>query len=204
MSDRARGTVLVLHGRGGVAADLPQIVNAVPAGWRAVALQGPVPQQRRFEWFTVRDWSLPGPLSAEVAPAADHLLDWIEREAADAPVGVVGFSQGAATALHALRRAPGRIAFVAALAGFTTIDGERGDIDLTRVRPPVLWCRGDHDEVIPVDEVGRLRTFLAAHSTFEERIYPGVGHAVPSAMVADVARFLERQVNGFVRSERGG
>ncbi len=204
MSGRVRRTLLVLHGRGGLAGDLPQIMEAVPSDWRTVALQGPVPLNGRYQWFQVQDWSLPGPLSTDVAPAADHVLDWIEREAERAPVGIVGFSQGAATALHALRRAPDRIAFVVALAGFTTFDGERGDAKLTRLRPPVLWCRGDEDEVIAADDVRRLSEFLPTHSTLKERIYTGVGHKVPSPMVADVTRFLQEQARRLDHSRQGG
>lgn len=63
-----RGTVLVLHGRGGVADDLPQILDVVPVGWRSVALQGSLPVHDRYEWFRVRDWSLPGPTSVDIAP----------------------------------------------------------------------------------------------------------------------------------------
>ncbi|MDN4613230.1 esterase [Leifsonia sp. F6_8S_P_1B] len=184
--------LLILHGRYGVAGDLPQVAEAVPPGWRVEALQAPLPLGDRFEWFHVEDWSKPGPLSADVAPAADLVLDWIEREAPGERVGIVGYSQGAATGLQALRRAPERIAFVVVLAGFMSIDAEAGDAELGRLRPPVLWVRGDQDDAITEADVQRLAAFLPAHSTLTERVLPGVGHEVPASMVAEVAAFLSR------------
>jgi phospholipase/carboxylesterase len=185
--------VLVLHGRYGVAGDLPQVVDAVPPGWRAAVLQAPLPLGDRFEWFHVEDWSKPGPLSADVAPAADLILEWIEREAPGERVGIVGYSQGGATALQALRRAPDRIAFVVVLAGFMSIDAERGDAELASLRPPVLWCRGDQDDVITEADVRRLSEYLPGHTTLVERVLPGVGHEVPPVMAAEVARFLRER-----------
>ena len=84
-----------------------------------------------------------------------------------------------------------------------TIDGERGDAKLTRLRPPVLWCRGDEDEVIAADDVRRLSEFLPTHSTLKERIYTGVAHTVPSPMVADVTRFLQEQARRLDNSRQG-
>lgn len=186
--------VLVLHGRYGVAGDLPQLDAAVPPGWRTVALQAPLPLGDRFEWFRVDDWpEEPGPLSAVVEPAADLVLDWIDREAPGERVGIVGYSQGAATALQALRREPRRIAFVVVLAGFMSIDGERGDAELERLSPPVLWCRGDQDDAITESDVERLAAFLPEHTTLGERVLPGVGHEVPPVMVEEVARFLRER-----------
>lgn len=185
--------VLILHGRYGVAGDLPQVEEVVPPGWRAAALQAPLSLGDRFEWFHVGDWSRPGPLSADVAPAADLVLDWIEREAPGERVGIVGYSQGAATALQALRRAPDRIAFVVVLAGFMSIDPERGDAELARRRPPVLWCRGDQDDAITEADVQRLSEFLPAHTALVERVLPGVGHEVPPAMAAEVEAFLRER-----------
>jgi phospholipase/carboxylesterase len=95
--------------------------------------------------------------------------------------------------VQALRRAPDRIAFVVVLAGFMSIDAERGDEELARRRPPVLWCRGDQDDAITEADVQRLSAYLPEHAALVERVFPGVGHEVPAAMVEEVARFLGEQ-----------
>ena len=87
-------------------------------------LQAPLPLGDRFEWFRVRDDGRQGALSEDAAPAADGLLAWIAENLGDAVVGAVGWSQGGAVALQAMRRAPDRLAFVVTLGGFTTDDGE--------------------------------------------------------------------------------
>jgi phospholipase/carboxylesterase len=122
-------TLLFLHGRYGVRDDLACIAERTPPPWRPALLQGPVPLGERFEWFEVSFDDPRGALSRDVQPAADHLLAWIDENVGDAPVAAVGWSQGGATALQALRRAPERLAFVVTLGGFTTVDGERGAED---------------------------------------------------------------------------
>lgn len=182
--------LLFLHGRYGVRGDLGWVADRAPSPWRTVLLQAPLPLGDRFEWFQVADDGRFGAHSQDVAPAADWLLDWIEENVGDAVVGAVGWSQGGATALQALRRAPDRLAFVVTLGGFTTLDGERGDAALTARRPPVFWGRGAKDDVISVHDIARMREFLPAHSTLVERIYPDAGHDVSAEMADDALRFI--------------
>lgn len=182
--------LLFLHGRYGVRDDLGWIAEHVPSPWRTVLLQGPVPLGDRFEWFPVADDGARGASSSDAAPAADGLLAWIDENAGDAVVGAIGWSQGGATALQALRRAPGRLAFVVTLGGFTTIDGERGDAELAERRPPVLWGHGAKDDAITLDDIARMREFLPGHSTLTERVYPDAGHDLTPAMAEDALRFV--------------
>ncbi|WP_285115897.1 alpha/beta fold hydrolase [Leifsonia sp. fls2-241-R2A-40a] len=193
MASSPQPVLLFLHGRYGLRDDLSWIAERAPAPWRTVMLQGSVPLGDRFEWFRVSDENGRGALSADAAPAADRLLSWIEETVGDAPVGAVGWSQGGATALQALRRAPGRLRFVVTLGGFTTLDGECGDAELEERRPPVFWGRGADDTAITADDLARMREFLPAHSTLEERVYPGTGHDLSDAMADDALRFIAAQ-----------
>ncbi|WP_431218589.1 alpha/beta hydrolase [Leifsonia xyli] len=182
--------LLLLHGRYGVRDDLAWIAERVPAPWRTELLQGWLPLGDRFEWFQVADDGRLGASSSDAAPAADRLLAWMDENVGDAPVGAIGWSQGGATALQALRRAPERLEFVVTLGGFTTIDGERGDAVLAERRPPVFWGHGARDDVITVGDIARMREFLPAHSTLEERVYPAAGHDIPPGMADDAVRFV--------------
>ncbi|MFP3466118.1 alpha/beta hydrolase [Leifsonia sp. SIMBA_070] len=187
--------LLFLHGRYGVRDDLAWIAERTPRPWRTELLQAPLPLGDRYEWFQVADDGKLGAHSSDAAPAADLLLDWIETNVGDAPVAAVGWSQGGATALQAMRRAPERLSFVVTLGGFTTLDGERGDEELARTRPPVFWGHGAADDVISVHDVARMREFLPAHSTLVERVYPGVGHDISPAMAEDALRFVAQHTS---------
>jgi phospholipase/carboxylesterase len=185
--------VLFLHGRYGIRDDLAWVAAQTPAPWRPVLLEAPVPLGDRFEWFAVADNGRDGALSADIAPAADALLQWVSENAGGARVGAVGWSQGGATALHMLRRAPGSLAFVATLGGFTSLDAERGDAALAERRPPVFWARGADDTVITAADVVRMHEFLPLHASLQEHVYAGTGHEITEAMAEDVLRFVARQ-----------
>jgi phospholipase/carboxylesterase len=189
--------LLFLHGRYGVRDDLAWLAERTPEPWRPVLLQGPVILGERFQWFEAGgDPTLPA-RSCDIAPAADHLLGWIDENVAERRVAAVGWSQGGATALHALRRAPGRLSFVVTLGGFTAGDAESGDAELARLRPPVFWGRGGHDDVIPPTDIARMRAFLPAHTTLEERVYPDAGHEIPERMADDAMRFVAAHSAGL-------
>ncbi|MGO4593069.1 alpha/beta hydrolase [Leifsonia sp. 2TAF2] len=193
MTTGSQPVLLFLHGRFGVRDDLAWIAEQVPSPWRTVLLQGSVPLGDRFEWFSVAYEEAPGAMSSDAAPAADRLLAWIDENVGDAPVAAVGWSQGGATALHALRRAPDSLRFVATLGGFTTLDAERGDAVLAERRPPVFWGHGAKDDVINPTDIARMHEFLPAHTTLEERVYPDAGHDIPEAMVEDTLRFISER-----------
>ncbi|MFF1573225.1 alpha/beta hydrolase [Leifsonia sp. NPDC058292] len=191
-ADAPEHLVLLLHGRGGAAGDLAWLRNAIPRHWRSLCLQAPLPLGDGFEWFRVPPDAAAGPLSANVAPAADRLMRWLDDSAPTARVGLVGYSQGGAVALHVLRRHPHRFEFVAAFAGFTTIDAEPTDAGLAARPRPVFWARGTADDVIPPGDIDRMHEFLPDHSLLEERIYPGAGHEITPRMAADLTAFIER------------
>ncbi len=188
--------LLFLHGHYGDRDDLAWVAERVPAPWRTVLLRAPLPLGDRFAWFHVADDGVRGASSSEAAPAADGLLAWIDENLGDAVVGAIGWSQGGATALQALRRAPRRLAFVVTLGGFTTLDGESGDAELAELRPPVFWGHGAKDDMITVDDIARMREFLPGHTTLTERVYPGVGHDLAPGMAEDALRFVAAHTPG--------
>jgi phospholipase/carboxylesterase len=191
-----RPLVVLLHGYGGRADDMSRLFARVPDSCTAVALRAPHPLRSGFTWFHVPEHAT-DPSAAHVSPAADALLAWIAAHRRSAPsVGVVGYSQGGAVAIHALRRDPDAIDSVVTLAGFLGVGSERGDDDLTRRRPPVFWGHGDRDDVILPQDIARMESFLPAHSSLTRRTYPDLDHSISDEEASDVAAFLSAIVEG--------
>ncbi|HYI34639.1 MAG TPA: alpha/beta fold hydrolase [Glaciibacter sp.] len=179
----------MLHGRGGNETDLEWLADKIPSPWSPHLLRAPLSLGAGFEWFRAPEGSL-GLMCSDVRPAADSVLRWIDQNAADRRVAVLGYSQGGAVALQVLRRAPERVEFVVTLAGFTTTDTETGDAELARRRPPVFWGRGARDTVIPDTDIARMREFLPEHVALEERVYAHADHWISVEMAADAQRFI--------------
>jgi phospholipase/carboxylesterase len=130
--------------------------------------------------------------------AIDHsaaaVLSWLDSVQLDGPVGVLGFSQGVATAFQMVRREPARFAYAVNLSGGVVPLPGRGDAELATRRLPVFWGRGDKDWVIPALLVESTRWWLRQHTDLTERVYPGLSHNVSVAELADLAAFVAKQI----------
>ena len=189
-----RPLLVALHGYGGHEGDMVDLVPDLPAEYATVALRAPIARERGYTWFRVRG-SSGDPSSADVAPAADAVLDWIDAHRGSAPfVGLLGHSQGGAVALQGLRRRPSGLAFVVTLAGFVATGRESGDEELETLRPPVFWGRGARDDVVFGADIDRMAAFLPARSTLTRREYPELDHGISKEELADTAAFLRAQL----------
>ena len=143
-----------------------------------------------YAWFP-----MDGSFSLE---AIDHsaaaVLSWLDSVQTDGPVGVLGFSQGVATAFQMVRRDPARFAYAVNLSGGVVPFPGRGDAELAARRLPVFWGRGDQDSVIPALLVESTRWWLRQHTDLTERVYPGLSHNVSHAELADLAAFVRMQL----------
>jgi phospholipase/carboxylesterase len=132
--------------------------------------------------------------------AIDHsaaaVLSWLDSVNLVGPVGVLGFSQGAATAFQMVRRDPTRFAYAVNLSGGVVPLPSRGDALLAARRLPVFWGRGDQDRVIPAILVESTRWWLRGHTELTERVYPGLSHNVSAAELADLAAFVRARIGG--------
>jgi phospholipase/carboxylesterase len=130
--------------------------------------------------------------------AIDHsaaaVLSWLDSIEADGPIGVLGFSQGVATAFQMVRRDPARFAYGVNLSGGVVPFPGRGDAELATRRLPVFWGHGDQDRVIPPLLVESTRWWLRRHTDLTERVYPGLSHNVSTAELADLAAFVRTQL----------
>jgi phospholipase/carboxylesterase len=145
-----------------------------------------------YSWYPIEGLESRDP--AGVTAGARALLEWVASSGARR-VGLVGFSQGAAVSLQAMRLAPERFDFVVNLSGYAAGGTAPGDETLKTTGVPVFWGRGAADEVIPPEAIEHTTTWLPDHSELVGRVYPGLGHAVGQQEIADLRRFLEKQLS---------
>lgn len=201
--DRAGMPLLVLlHGYGADEHDLfgltPYLPDGVAVASVAAPLSPPWPMPGR-SWYAIE--GLDGRASDSVTAAAEALLRWLDEAAQDAPaVALLGFSQGAAVALQAMRLAPERVDTVVALSGYVASGELPNDESLTERRPHVFWGRGTNDQVIPEARVVHTAQWLPAHSELSGRVYTGLTHSISEDELGDVHVFLTRWLSRTAKS----
>lgn len=184
--------LVLLHGYGADEHDLFGLVPALPDGLTVASIAAPLtppwPTPGR-SWYPIE--GLQGRDADTVTAAAEAVLRWLDTAAVGAPaIALLGFSQGAAVSLQALRLDADRIAAVVALSGYATPGALPGDATLRARRPPVFWGRGSHDDVIPPALIAHTSEWLPRHAALSGRIYPGLTHSISEPELADVHRFL--------------
>ncbi|MBW8270621.1 alpha/beta hydrolase [Caldovatus aquaticus] len=197
-----RQLVVLLHGVGADGHDLiglaPRWSQAVPEA-AFVAPHAPFPCEGApfgWQWFGIEDRT-PARLEAGVRLAAAVLERFLAAELARhglppaAPLALMGFSQGAMTALFAgLRRRPPPAAILAysgALLAPESLAVERAG------RPPVLLVHGEADETVPAAASRAAEQALRAAGVPVEAYYaPRLGHGIDEAGLALGALFLQR------------
>lgn len=195
--ERASKPLLVLlHGYGADERDLFGLVPHLPDGFAVAAVRAPLAPPfpaPGYSWYPIEGLESRDPV--HVTAAAEQLLAWADAEASAHPsVGLLGFSQGAAVALQAMRLDPGRFAFAVNLSGYVTPGDLPRDAELAELRPPVFWGRGTHDDVIPPFLVEHTTQWLPDHADLSGRVYPGLTHSVSEQEFADVVVFLEKRL----------
>ncbi len=193
--DRAgRPLLVLLHGYGSDENDLFGLVPYLPDGFVVASVRAPFAPPWPMPgnaWFPIDE------LGRERGPtaAATSFIAWLD-EHADAPhVGLLGFSQGAAVALQALRLQPERFAFAVNLSGFVAPGPLPTDAALAARRPHVFWGRGTRDDVIPLPLVEHTVEWLPGHVELSGRVYPGLTHSVSEDELGDVRTFLRLRLD---------
>ena len=190
-----RPLLVLLHGYGSHEGDLFSLAPGLPLDPVIASLRAPLAIAPGNAWFPLSfDTRLPFDIRKEdLGPnadaAADAVLDWLDTIEATS-VGLLGFSQGGATALQLLRLAPERFAYTVMLSGFVVGSGHPGDGALEHLRPPVFWGRGTLDQMIPQPAIEWTATWLSTHSTLKARIYEGVAHNISNAELKDLNAFI--------------
>lgn len=186
--------LVLLHGYGADENDLFGLVPYLPDGIAVASVAAPLAPQWPMpgrSWYAID--SLDTRDAEGITAAAEALLRWIPTAAAAASsVALLGFSQGAAVSLQALRLAPERIDAVVALSGYAAPGDLPNDAALQEQKPPVFWGRGSRDDVIPPKLVDHTAQWLPVHSDLSGRVYPGLTHSISEQELADVRIFLSQ------------
>lgn len=193
-----RDLLIVLHGYGSNETELLSLAPLLPPELVLASLRAPLTADwpvDGFAWFPLSD---SGDLTPDAVDGAGRaVLAWLsgqEQTQSFRSVGVLGFSQGGATALQLLRLAPERFAYAVNLAGFIAPGTHEGDAALGELRPPVFWGRGSADQVISDDAVLRTTDWLPTHSTLSGRIYEDLAHQVSAEELSDVRAFIAKHL----------
>ncbi len=186
--------LVLLHGYGADENDLfgllPYLPERIAVASVAAPLAPPWPSPGR-SWYAIE--GLNGRDPGAVTAAAESLLDWLDAHAEAAPsVALLGFSQGAAVSLQALRLAPERFDAIVALSGYAAPGDLPRDEELRELRPPVFWGRGSQDDVIPPVLVDHTAQWLPEHAELSGRVYPGLTHSISADELDDVRVFLTK------------
>ncbi len=195
--ERAGRPVLVLlHGYGADQHDLFGLVPSLPDDFVVAAVRAPLSPPfptPGASWYPIEE--LGGRDPALITAAGESFLDWLEATIDHhTAVGLLGFSQGAAVALQAMRLRPERFAFVVALSGYAAPGALPGDAALAERRPPVFWGRGTHDQVIPEALVAHTTQWLPDHVDLSGRVYQGLGHSLSEQELSDIGVFLDKRL----------
>ncbi len=176
---KARGVVILLHGRGSSAEDIAGLVNLLNASDLAYI----APEAAHHSWYPHR-FLVPPAQNEPWLSSALSRIDTHVREALDAGIpaeriGLVGFSQGACLSLEYAARHPRRYAFIGGLSGalIGPTDVARDPVDLQRT--PVLVACAEADLHIPLEHVEHTAaSFNTFNAAVTQHIFPGGAHTV--------------------------
>jgi phospholipase/carboxylesterase len=200
----ARQLVALLHGVGADGADLigfaPALAETLPDA-AFVAPDAPYPcDMAPFgrQWFSLQDRS-PARLEAGVRAAEPAVRAFLESELSRlslpaSALALVGFSQGAMTALHAgLRMAEPPAAILAYSGALLAPESLPAELAARPSPPPVLLVHGELDGVVPVRASRGAEAALRAAGVPVEALYvPGLDHTIDDSGLRAGIAFLRR------------
>jgi phospholipase/carboxylesterase len=190
-----RPLLVVLHGHGLTEDVGSELWSRLPPELVVAGLRGPLRARGGFGWFRMDATLKP----SDVGAAAGEVLTWLDGQAGYTSVGILGFSQGSAVALQALRLQPERFAYAVVLSGFMLPGTAAGDAHLARRRPPVFAARGEADRLVPGFLASLTDDWLVKHTAVTSRRYRGLGHAVSEPELDDLDAFLAEQLGSRLR-----
>ena len=188
-----RPLLVLLHGYGSHEGDLFSLAPGLPLDPVIASLRAPLRAGQGNAWFPLTAETFADDMEALTDAAARDVLDWLDATEST-QVGILGFSQGGATALQVLRLAPERIAYTVMLSGFVVGADHPGDAALAAVRPPVFWGRGTVDRVIPAPAVDWTAVWLPKHADTTTRVYEDLAHGISREELVDINRFITRHL----------
>lgn len=192
--------VFVLHGRGADERDLLPIASQLPGDHHVVSLQAPDQLMHGYTWYDL-DLSAGGLEASQPDPEGFRRSLDLVSESIDAAVemydldpdaiGVLGFSQGAITALSLLLEEPSRYSWIVALHGY--LAEEHADLEPGGIAgKPVFIGAGSADQIIPASRSSAAAERLGELGAAVEFGVYEAGHGVGQEELADIIDFVER------------
>ena len=191
---RAKGVVLLIHGRGASAESMLPLADVLAMPDFCYL----APQAEGYTWYPQ---SFMAPTSAN-EPYLSRALDRIAAIIADilgsgvdaGNLAVVGFSQGACLASETVLRNPRPYGFVGVLSGGAIgPPGTPRDYAGSLAGANVFLGCSDHDPHIPLARVKETTAvFTRMGATVTERIYPGSSHGINDDEVAHLRAGLSQ------------
>lgn len=193
-AERAGTPLLVMmHGYGTDEQRMVQLFPHLPAEFTCAALRGPMLIGDDYGWFLL-DYFLANDF-ADVVGITSKVLAWIDSVKGNhSSVCLFGYSQGMAMASTLLRLRPSGFLATVGLSGFVLENELLALSDSFETPPPFFWGRDVADPVINGDAVAHTKHWLENNVALTARTYPGMGHRISKAEMADVSTFLRHYV----------
>lgn len=192
--DRAKGAVVMMHGRGADANDMLSFAEVLAFPDFAYL----APQAAGRSWYPysflapiVRN----EPFLTSALTMLDRLLDRIASDGFPVDhIVLLGFSQGACLTLeYAARHARHYGGVVGLTGGLIGPEGTRRDYRGDFSGAPIFLGCSDIDPHIPLDRVRETNRILGAlGAAVTERIYPGMGHTINDDEIAHIRAMLAK------------
>jgi phospholipase/carboxylesterase len=187
--------VVAMHGLGDRPESFVQVFAAIRAPARLIVPYGE-PWREGFSWFPPGSLDDPAQLAEGTGRAADRVAAMIETLVREKPTAgkpiVTGFSQGGMLSFTLAVRHPEIVGAAFPVGGVIAPALVPGSWPMASEAPRIEAFHGVADERVPFARarasVERLRA-AGMDATLHE--YPGVGHAIPPAMRADLLRAIE-------------
>jgi phospholipase/carboxylesterase len=184
-----RPLLVILHGLGASEHDFAPIFPMLPDELAIASVRAPIAYPPGWAWFAPQETPR---LAREVDESTDALVRFVETQSGHPSIGILGFSQGGAIAVHTLRRAPQLADYAVSLAGF--LPGIADDTALGRRRPPLFVGYGLADDVVPRAWTDMLVDWATPLTELDTHFYAGLAHAVSEEEIADVSAFIRARL----------
>lgn len=188
--DKARGAMILIHGRGATAEDILTLASEFDQpDFTYLA-----PQAAGYQWYPNR-FIMPVATNEPYLSSAIQVVDDLITDLGKAGIGrekivLAGFSQGACLALEYAARNPQRYAGLAGLSGGLIGDVLREYTGSMEGTPVFLGC-SDVDFHIPKERViESAAVFRTLGASVTERLYPNMGHTVNEDEINAVKRIM--------------
>ncbi|MBU6359973.1 MAG: alpha/beta fold hydrolase [Chloroflexota bacterium] len=198
--NKARVAMVMLHGRGGSAADMLAFAKALPQTDVAFL----APQAPNHTWYPNR-FIMPIASNEPWFSASMATIDALLAQIGAAGISathtlLLGFSQGACLALEYAARRPKRYAGVIGLSGALIENGDQERVySGSLVGTPVFIGCSDVDFHIPAARVYRSeKIFKTLQADITTRLYPGMGHEINQDELTWVQHHIQSTIDTFL------